>query len=74
MYWDILSKEERERIKTEKQRQWHTSYAWWPRRMTEPATRVVWLENVVRRRVRSYHGRWEWEYRESSFDILKNNR
>lgn len=55
--------------------QWHRKFAWFPVRMTNDPTVVVFFEYVLRRGTDTNYSitnpTWKWEYAESTFDVLK---
>jgi hypothetical protein len=74
MRFTILTEEQRLRDRFEKRTKWHKKFAWMPVRMKTDPTIVVWLGFVLRKgNPRDYtpNAKWNWEYVEITFDILK---
>lgn len=72
MKFRSLTKEEKFVKRREYEQNWHTHFAFRPVRLD--SSNMVWFETVLRRRTYDWAGRPDkWEYKESVFDLIRDN-
>jgi hypothetical protein len=79
MKFKKLTKVQKEKERMNRLSKWHRKFIWWPTRLSNDETIIIWLQFALRRGVQWYYsdsrGRYrpeKWQFLESEFDLVRD--